>query len=93
MSLIFLTAHNAVVTCSVFAPSPAKILAQISQGEQHEHHHHHVSDTSGDEDDKDNKKDGYVVVSGDYDGDIKVFYVYAKPKQSSLPLSTSSAGK
>jgi hypothetical protein len=24
-------------------------------------------------------------VSGDYDGDIKVFYVFSKPKHSSLP--------
>ena len=44
--------------------------------------------------DKDNKKQdkdksnpgpGYVVISGDYDGEINVFYNAVKPKHSSLP--------
>ena len=30
---------------------------------------------------------GYAIVSGDYDGDIKVFYTFTKPKHSSLPSS------
>ena len=28
---------------------------------------------------------GYVIISGDYDGEIKVFYNAVKPKHSSLP--------
>ena len=35
--------------------------------------------------DKSNPGPGYVVISGDYDGEIKVFYNATKPKHSSLP--------
>ena len=33
---------------------------------------------------------GYVIVSGDYDGEIKVFYQFSKPKHSSLPESAAT---
>ena len=33
---------------------------------------------------------GYVIVSGDYDGEIKVFYQFSKPKHSSLPESAAA---
>ena len=33
---------------------------------------------------------GYVLISGDYDGDIKVFANVPKPKHSSLPSPTIS---
>jgi hypothetical protein len=33
---------------------------------------------------------GYVLISGDYDGDIKVFLNYPRPKHSSLPSPTVS---
>ena len=33
---------------------------------------------------------GYVIVSGDYDGEIKVFYQFSKPKHSSLPESATA---
>jgi hypothetical protein len=33
---------------------------------------------------------GYVVISGDYDGDIKVFVNAPRPKHSSLPSPTVS---
>ena len=35
--------------------------------------------------DKSNPGPGYVVISGDYDGEINVFYNAVKPKHSSLP--------
>ena len=34
---------------------------------------------------KTNPGPGYVIISGDYDGEIKVFLNAAKPKHSSLP--------
>ena len=39
----------------------------------------------GKDKEKTNPSPGYVVISGDYDGEIKVFYSPAKPKHSSLP--------
>ena len=77
----------------MFAPDPAKILRQITRNESL------VDDDGGDgggdggdggDGDKKEDKDGYVVVSGDYDGDLKVFYCFAKPKQSSLPMGASA---
>lgn len=37
--------------------------------------------------DKSNPGPGYVVISGDYDGEIKIFYNAVKPKHSSLPAT------
>ena len=37
-----------------------------------------------------NFQGGYVIVSGDYDGEIKVFYQFSKPKHSSLPESAAA---
>lgn len=57
--------HNAVVTCSVFAPNPDVIIRQLEgPGSQ-----------------------GYVVVSADFTGSIKVFLNKTRPKHSSLPAS------
>ena len=39
----------------------------------------------------DDLQGGYVIVSGDYDGEIKVFYQFSKPKHSSLPESATAA--
>ena len=38
----------------------------------------------------DHLQGGYVIVSGDYDGEIKVFYQFSKPKHSSLPESAAA---
>lgn len=38
--------------------------------------------------DQTNSNLGYVIVSGDFDGDIKVFFVFSKPKHSSLPVTS-----
>ena len=42
-------------------------------------------DKSSTKDSKSNPGPGYVVISGDYDGEIKIFYNVLKPKHSSLP--------
>lgn len=60
-------AHNATVTCAVFAPCPEIIFTQMEPDR---------TDTSG-----------YVVVSADYNGTIRVFLNKTKPKHSSLPVS------
>ncbi|XP_015108879.1 WD repeat-containing protein 44 isoform X1 [Diachasma alloeum] len=89
-------AHNAVVTCAVFAPNPDSIIRQIEAREQWE----------GREDPKNgaatgaiaNPVDpvveqrtkgcgGHVLVSADFNGCIKVFLNKTKPKHSSLPAS------
>merc|ERR550519_2906356 len=53
-------AHGAVVTCSLFAPVPNLLLEAVARGKEH-------GEGAG--------KDltGEVVVSGDFEGDIKVF--------------------
>ncbi|OAD59970.1 WD repeat-containing protein 44 [Eufriesea mexicana] len=89
-------AHNAVVTCAVFAPNPDSIIKQIEEREQWE----------GKEDGKNlggstvdvppvdpvveqrtKGCGGHVLVSADFNGYIKVFLNKTKPKHSSLPAS------
>lgn len=77
-------AHNAVVTCAIFAPNPEIIIKQLE-------------DTA--EDPKPGKVEdplvaqhtkgcsGYVLVSADFNGCIRVFMNKTKPKHSSLPAS------
>uniref|UniRef100_A0A8D8REL4 WD repeat-containing protein 44 n=1 Tax=Cacopsylla melanoneura TaxID=428564 RepID=A0A8D8REL4_9HEMI len=60
-------AHNAVVTCAVFAPCPELIIAQMEPDRA--------------------ESSGYVLVSADFNGIIKVFLNKTKPKHSSLPVS------
>lgn len=60
-------AHNAVVTCAVFAPCPEIIFSQMEPDR---------TETSG-----------YVLVSADFNGVIRVFLNKTKPKHSSLPVS------
>ena len=97
-----------MVTCSVFAPNPGRVLTQIKRQQ--------MDDSSRRDDTNDSQQqlrkqlseqqqqqqqqlgakdaaanDGYVVVSGDYDGDIKVFYTFSKPKHSSLPAAALNA--
>eukprot|EP00095_Tigriopus_kingsejongensis_P010861 snap_masked-scaffold592_size129239-processed-gene-0.9 protein:Tk10861 transcript:snap_masked-scaffold592_size129239-processed-gene-0.9-mRNA-1 annotation:"rab11 binding protein" len=92
-------AHNAVVTCSVFAPNPSKVLEQIQKNTEDSESSSEVSggtlkapkdlmSQSGE-----SPPQGYVLVSADYDGDVKVFYNFAKPKHSSLPSSALSGSK
>lgn len=65
--------HNAVVTCAVFSPNPDIIMRQI---EELEGNVPGVANPSG-----------YVLVSADFNGCIKVFINKTKPKHSSLPAS------
>ncbi|XP_035703924.1 WD repeat-containing protein 44 isoform X2 [Folsomia candida] len=95
-------AHNAVVTSAAFAPDPDIIVKQIekleeqpsssSESEKKQQgamvkspsltksysHQQHSSPSS---------PAGYVLVSADFSGCIKVFFSKVKPKHSSLPAS------
>ena len=88
----FFPAHNAVVTCSVFATNPSKILEQIRRNRSQTDSTEEQSGggtlkVKSSESNTECPLQGYVIVSGDYDGDIKVFYTMHKPKHSSLPPS------
>ncbi|KAJ2939007.1 hypothetical protein O0L34_g18984 [Tuta absoluta] len=80
-------AHNAVVTCCVFAPNPDHMIRMITEREQQE------NDTLTDEAAAvgggmvASSQTGHVLVSADFNGCIKVFVHKAKPKHSSLPAS------
>ncbi|GBP40293.1 WD repeat-containing protein 44 [Eumeta japonica] len=83
-------AHNAVVTCAVFAPNPDHMIRTIAEREQESRRAE-----DADERDKDTvaesmvatSQTGHVLVSADFNGCIKVFVHKAKPKHSSLPAS------
>ncbi|XP_050437518.1 WD repeat-containing protein 44 [Adelges cooleyi] len=62
-------AHNAVVTCAIFAPNPEVVFRQMKTDENNQ------------------SQDGYVLVSADFNGCIRVFVNRMKPKHSSLPAS------
>ncbi|XP_063894019.1 WD repeat-containing protein 44 isoform X1 [Helicoverpa armigera] len=85
-------AHNALVTCAVFAPNPDHMIRMICEREEE------AKLANNDADDKDEVKGaeggmvassqtGHVLVSADFNGCIKVFVHKAKPKHSSLPAS------
>ncbi|XP_042884182.1 WD repeat-containing protein 44-like isoform X2 [Penaeus japonicus] len=89
-------AHSAVVTCAVFAPHPELVFSFIEQqqeilsksGEQEQQHpqQQQQHQTSQNKDSGTTNK-GYVLVSADFNGCIKVFLKKEKPKHSSLPAS------
>lgn len=90
-------AHSAVVTCAVFAPHPELVFSFIEQqqeilsksGEQEQQQHpqqQQPHQTSQNKDSGTTNK-GYVLVSADFNGCIKVFLKKEKPKHSSLPAS------
>ncbi|XP_075148282.1 uncharacterized protein LOC142222167 isoform X2 [Haematobia irritans] len=77
-------AHNATVTCAIFAPHPEAIIKpepdEISKEKQ----------TNNQPDplvEQHKKGCGYVMVSADFNGAIKVFINKTKPKHSSLPYT------
>ncbi|KAM3959965.1 LOW QUALITY PROTEIN: WD repeat-containing protein 44 [Aphomia sociella] len=85
-------AHNAVVTCAVFAPNPDHMIRMIAEREKE------AKLASGEEDNEvedvgaeggmvSSSQTGHVLVSADFNGCIKVFVHKAKPKHSSLPAS------
>ena len=59
--LLWIIAHNAVVTAAVFAPNPSHILKQLENQMEEEAPSTSVEHTS------------YVMVSADFNGTIKVF--------------------
>ncbi|XP_026731309.1 WD repeat-containing protein 44 isoform X1 [Trichoplusia ni] len=85
-------AHNALVTCAVFAPNPDHMIRMINEREEE------AKLANKDAEEKDEVKGaeggmvassqtGHVLVSADFNGCIKVFVHKAKPKHSSLPAS------
>ncbi|XP_068621623.1 WD repeat-containing protein 44 isoform X2 [Battus philenor] len=85
-------AHNAVVTCAVFAPNPDHMIRMIAEREAEAN----MADKSPEEREEAKGADGgmvsssqtgHVLVSADFNGCIKVFVHKAKPKHSSLPAS------
>ncbi|KAJ1529621.1 hypothetical protein ONE63_006388 [Megalurothrips usitatus] len=80
-------AHNAVVTCAVFAPNPEAVFRQMDQEEKEEE----KTKPKAVEDPlvAQHKQGcgGHVLVSADFNGCIKVFINRTKPKHSSLPAS------
>lgn len=86
-------AHSAVVTCAVFASHPELVFNFIEQqqellnksGEQQEQQQH--QHTTNQNKDSGTANKGYVLVSADFNGCIKVFLKKEKPKHSSLPAS------
>ncbi|XP_022825934.1 WD repeat-containing protein 44 isoform X3 [Spodoptera litura] len=84
-------AHNALVTCAVFAPNPDHMIRMISEREQEAK----LADDGADNEEVKgaeggmvaSSQTGHVLVSADFNGCIKVFVHKAKPKHSSLPAS------
>ncbi|XP_075975870.1 WD repeat-containing protein 44 isoform X8 [Anticarsia gemmatalis] len=85
-------AHNALVTCAVFAPNPDHMIRMINEREEE------AKLANKDAEEKEEVKGaeggmvassqtGHVLVSADFNGCIKVFVHKAKPKHSSLPAS------
>ncbi|XP_059058556.1 WD repeat-containing protein 44 [Achroia grisella] len=86
-------AHNAVVTCAVFAPNPDHMIRMIGEREQ-EARLARGEEVKDEEEVKgaeggmvSSSQTGHVLVSADFNGCIKVFVHKAKPKHSSLPAS------
>ncbi|XP_065331895.1 WD repeat-containing protein 44 [Cloeon dipterum] len=83
-------AHNAMVTCSVFAPHPASIIRQLeataslnllgaaASGTLQASTTPEAGGPSG---------EGYILISADFNGCLKVFLNRPKAKHSSLPAS------
>lgn len=91
-------AHNAVVTCAVFAPNPDSIIKQIEAREQWESGEERKApgaDSSNISvapidpvvEQRTKGCGGHVLASADFNGCIKVFLNKTKPKHSSLPAS------
>lgn len=76
-------AHSAVVTCAIFAPNPSAIIQQLEEKRKE-------SEAQSDDpllSQHTQGAQGYVIVSADFSGCIRVFLNKTKPKHSSLPAS------
>ncbi|CAG4987645.1 unnamed protein product [Parnassius apollo] len=85
-------AHNAVVTCAVFAPNPDYMIRMIAEREAEAN----MANKTPEEREEakaaeggmvSSSQTGHVLISADFNGCIKVFVHKAKPKHSSLPAS------
>ncbi|XP_065372033.1 WD repeat-containing protein 44 isoform X2 [Calliphora vicina] len=77
-------AHNATVTCAIFAPHPEAVIKPEPDEISHEKQTNNQPDPLVEQ----HKKGcGYVMVSADFNGAIKVFINKTKPKHSSLPYT------
>ncbi|XP_055589778.1 WD repeat-containing protein 44 isoform X2 [Uranotaenia lowii] len=80
-------AHNATVTCAIFAPHPEAIIKPEPDDEINADN---ISITQPADPLVEQRKKGcggYVLVSADFNGCIKVFINKTKPKHSSLPYT------
>lgn len=78
-------AHNAVVTCAIFAPNPDDIIKMVNEQNVGEDQDDKVEDPMVEQHTK--GCGGHVLISADFNGCIKVFINKMKPKHSSLPAS------
>ncbi|XP_058982551.1 WD repeat-containing protein 44 isoform X3 [Musca domestica] len=77
-------AHNATVTCAIFAPHPEAIIKPEPDEISNEKQTNNQPDPLVEQ----HKKGcGYVMISADFNGAIKVFINKTKPKHSSLPYT------
>lgn len=80
-------AHNAVVTCAVFAPNPEHMIKVITERERELNKNDQEAQIKDESSMVSSSQSGHVLVSADFNGCIKVFVHRAKPKHSSLPAS------
>ncbi|CAG9772971.1 unnamed protein product [Ceutorhynchus assimilis] len=82
-------AHNAVVTCAVFAPNPEAIIKMLEENQKYQSDSREDFNKVEDPMVEQHTKGcgGYVLVSADFNGCIKIFVNKTKPKHSSLPVS------
>uniref|UniRef100_A0A182TSB6 WD repeat-containing protein 44 n=1 Tax=Anopheles melas TaxID=34690 RepID=A0A182TSB6_9DIPT len=77
-------AHNATVTCAIFAPKPEAII-MLDADETASNSELSLNQSFVEQSKKACR--GYVMVSADFSGCIKVFINKTKPKHSSLPYT------
>uniref|UniRef100_A0A182LXP1 WD repeat-containing protein 44 n=1 Tax=Anopheles culicifacies TaxID=139723 RepID=A0A182LXP1_9DIPT len=76
-------AHNATVTCAIFAPKPEAIIMP----DLDEFNRSDITLNQSLVEQSNKASGGYVMVSADFSGCIKVFINKTKPKHSSLPYT------
>ncbi|XP_052873219.1 WD repeat-containing protein 44 [Anopheles cruzii] len=82
-------AHNATVTCAIFAPHPEAIIKSDPDEINLDNLNVSMNQSSVSKSEQQRKNGcrGYVLVSVDFNGCIKVFVNKTKPKHSSLPYT------
>ncbi|KAJ6639179.1 WD repeat-containing protein 44 [Pseudolycoriella hygida] len=80
-------AHNATVTCAIFAPHPEAIIKSEPDDDDISRVSNPTATTTDPMVEQRKKSCGYVLISADFNGAIKVFINKTKPKHSSLPYT------